>query len=188
MNNKDEKTEEDEKDANEILPEIWLGSLDAAIDVNFLHKVGITAILSIIDRKTYRKVVKTEAKKIGIETHLFVCEDESTSKMFNKFNGICAYIDNKTNKTPLKETTTIAIATAAAKTKVLVHCRMGVSRSATAVIAYLMKRFDWSVDKAHQYVKLRRTQICPNRGFIRQLHQWREYLDQKSKIKKTIQP
>jgi dual specificity phosphatase 12 len=33
---------------------------------------------------------------------------------------------------------------------VLVHCYVGVSRSATIVIAYLMQKFGWSMQQAYQ--------------------------------------
>ena len=51
-------------------------------------------------------------------------------------------------------------------TNVFVHCMAGISRSATIVISYLMKKFGWSVEKAVEYVKTRRSIICPNEGFI----------------------
>ena len=53
--------------------------------------------------------------------------------------------------------------------KVLVHCKMGVSRSASVVIAYAMKAHNWNMQKAHKFVKNKRTCIKPNTGFMRQL-------------------
>ena len=38
--------------------------------------------------------------------------------------------------------------------KVLVHCKMGVSRSASTVIAYAMKNYRWSLEKALNFVKV----------------------------------
>lgn len=37
---------------------------------------------------------------------------------------------------------------------VLVHCKMGVSRSASTVIAYAMKHYSWSLEVAYAYVKV----------------------------------
>nr|XP_057919489.1 protein phosphatase Slingshot homolog 3 [Doryrhamphus excisus]XP_057919490.1 protein phosphatase Slingshot homolog 3 [Doryrhamphus excisus] len=52
---------------------------------------------------------------------------------------------------------------------VLVHCKMGVSRSASTVIAYAMKQQRWSLDVALAYVRDRRSIIKPNEGFTKQL-------------------
>uniref|UniRef100_A0A672YNM1 protein-serine/threonine phosphatase n=1 Tax=Sphaeramia orbicularis TaxID=375764 RepID=A0A672YNM1_9TELE len=52
---------------------------------------------------------------------------------------------------------------------VLVHCKMGVSRSASTVIAYTMKHYRWPLDVALAYVKERRSIIKPNEGFMKQL-------------------
>ena len=52
-------------------------------------------------------------------------------------------------------------------TNVFVHCFAGVSRSATTVIAYLMKTNGWSMKKAKDYVFSKRSIIFPNSGFIR---------------------
>ncbi|CAF1438843.1 unnamed protein product [Rotaria sordida] len=54
---------------------------------------------------------------------------------------------------------------------VLVHCQMGISRSATLVIAYLMIDGHKTLGEAFQQVKSVRQQIDPNEGFIRQLRE-----------------
>ena len=48
---------------------------------------------------------------------------------------------------------------------VLVHCAAGVSRSASIVIAYLMRIKGWTYAEAFSYVKSKRFVICPNSGF-----------------------
>eukprot|EP01080_Neovahlkampfia_damariscottae_P012222 gene12222-5808_t len=55
------------------------------------------------------------------------------------------------------------------KEKILVHCHAGRSRSATIVIAYLMKHQQISLKEAVEYVKLKRKIIRPNDGFMKQL-------------------
>ncbi|KAI6235754.1 Dual specificity phosphatase, catalytic domain protein [Aphelenchoides besseyi] len=52
---------------------------------------------------------------------------------------------------------------------VLVHCKKGISRSSSTVIAYIMKEYNWPLEKALQYVKTKRNCITPNAGFMDQL-------------------
>lgn len=53
-----------------------------------------------------------------------------------------------------------------------VHCMVGVSRSASVVIAYLMKRAGVSRDDALSFVQSVRPVVCPNPGFQQQLLLW----------------
>ncbi|XP_062328425.1 protein phosphatase Slingshot homolog 2 isoform X2 [Osmerus eperlanus] len=60
--------------------------------------------------------------------------------------------------------------------KCLVHCKMGVSRSASTVIAYAMKEYGWDLDTAFDYVKERRAVTKPNPSFMRQLEEYQGIL------------
>ncbi|XP_064829753.1 protein phosphatase Slingshot homolog 3-like [Oncorhynchus masou masou] len=53
---------------------------------------------------------------------------------------------------------------------VLVHCKMGVSRSGSTVVAYAMKQQRWPLEVALSYVRDRRPIVQPNVGFMKQLH------------------
>ena len=58
--------------------------------------------------------------------------------------------------------------------RILVHCNLGVSRSSTIVISYLMKSRQWTLKTAYDFVRDRRTCIWPNRGFLHQLSDWEQ--------------
>ncbi|XP_033371021.1 protein phosphatase Slingshot homolog 3 isoform X2 [Parus major] len=57
----------------------------------------------------------------------------------------------------------------AAGGRALVHCRMGLSRSAATVLAYAMKEFGWPLERALRHVQHCRPGVLPNPGFMRQL-------------------
>jgi len=56
-----------------------------------------------------------------------------------------------------------------AGSKVLVHCRRGISRSASTVIAYVMKSRGLSLKESMEHVKKCRSIVDPNAGFQKQL-------------------
>lgn len=60
--------------------------------------------------------------------------------------------------------------------KVLIHCRAGISRSATVCIAYLMYAGRLTLDHAHDYLKRCRPLISPNLNFMRQLAEFESHL------------
>uniref|UniRef100_A0A7N8Y1F6 Protein phosphatase Slingshot homolog 1 n=1 Tax=Mastacembelus armatus TaxID=205130 RepID=A0A7N8Y1F6_9TELE len=73
--------------------------------------------------------------------------------------------------------------------KCLVHCKMGVSRSASTVIAYAMKEYGWSLEKAYNFVKQKRSITRPNPSFMRQLAEYEGILDaSKQRHNKLWQP
>lgn len=52
---------------------------------------------------------------------------------------------------------------------VLVHCAAGVSRSATIVLSFIMKKFNWSLKDTVGHVITRRKVVDPNQGFYEKL-------------------
>lgn len=62
------------------------------------------------------------------------------------------------------------------KAKILVHCRVGVSRSASVVIAEVMKRYGLNLPQAYLFVRVRRLNIViqPNLRFMYELFKWEE--------------
>ncbi|XP_019500672.1 PREDICTED: protein phosphatase Slingshot homolog 3 isoform X3 [Hipposideros armiger] len=75
-----------------------------------------------------------------------------------------------------KETHSFVEAARAQGTRVLVHCKMGVSRSAATVVAYAMKQYGWSLEQALRHVQELRPIARPNPGFLRQLQTYQGIL------------
>lgn len=57
---------------------------------------------------------------------------------------------------------------------VLIHCAAGISRSATIVISYVMKKLKLSFNEAFRFVQERHPNTDPNFGFIVQLQKYEE--------------
>ncbi len=55
------------------------------------------------------------------------------------------------------------------KSKILIHCNSGISRSASILIAYLMHHFNWEYERAFEFVKLKYPKAHPNINFENQL-------------------
>lgn len=126
---------------DEILPGLYLGDLASAYDVH--RQPHISHVLSIIDNPKKIKANGIVWKGLRVADHphsLIICH----------FNKMFAFIES-------------------ARAGVLVHCRAGVSRSATFVIGYVMWKFDVSFDEAYKYVRSKRPHINPNDGFLAQL-------------------
>eukprot|EP01116_Phalansterium_solitarium_P004743 TRINITY_DN1583_c0_g1_i1.p2 TRINITY_DN1583_c0_g1~~TRINITY_DN1583_c0_g1_i1.p2 ORF type:complete len:223 (+),score=59.93 TRINITY_DN1583_c0_g1_i1:124-792(+) len=62
------------------------------------------------------------------------------------------------------------------KQRVYVHCVAGISRSVSIVVAYLMRTNFWTLETALQFVRCRRTSVCPNDGFMRVLRAYEQQL------------
>lgn len=54
-------------------------------------------------------------------------------------------------------------------TNILVHCYAGISRSVTAVIAYLMQKYSWTYEHSIALIRAQRSIANPNPSFVRQL-------------------
>ena len=139
---------------NEIIPDqLFLGDQHHAHSEEVLQQLGITHIVNATKTVTNRFPGLIQYCRI-------VVEDSDTEMICYHFNIAFRFIDHA-----LMESHTH---------KVLVHCAQGVSRSATLVIMYLMKKFDWSYSEAFDFAKKQRFQVQPNDGFIDQLREFEE--------------
>ena len=69
-----------------------------------------------------------------------------------------------------------------ANKRVLVHCHAGISRSATLLASFLMRRFGMSHDQAVKYLQSKRPIVMPNPGFMNQLKTFDQHKMQPPKV------
>lgn len=140
--------------ATEIFPHVYLGSEWNASNLEELQNNGVGYILNV-------------TKEI----------DNFYPGTFDYLN-IRVYDDEKTELLKHWDSTFKYIAQVKDRgSKVLVHCKMGISRSASVVIAYAMKAFNMSLEEALALVKKKRTCIKPNQAFCNQLKTYEGILD-----------
>jgi predicted protein tyrosine phosphatase len=141
MSPKEPALKSDENLMDEILPGLFLGSQKAVAKVNKTHQ--ISHILSCRSHAPKPKVPHVSWKVLEIKDKI----DTPLSAYLEKSYK---FLDRT-------------------KTGALVHCRRGHSRSASIVIAYIMKKYDVPYDAAYRFVRSRRPTTRPNPGFVCQL-------------------
>lgn len=72
-----------------------------------------------------------------------------------------------------------------AQQTVLVHCTMGVSRSASIVLAFLVKHRKMTLLQAYKHLRSCRRVVSPNPGFLKQLVQFEQEVHGKASIDVT---
>lgn len=76
----------------------------------------------------------------------------------------------------LEELTNIMHNAALQGKKILIHCQCGVSRSASLIVAYIMRYEKLGLNDAYNKLKETAPDISPNMGLIFQLMEWNEFL------------
>ncbi|XP_071362018.1 protein phosphatase Slingshot homolog 2b isoform X2 [Trachinotus anak] len=137
----------------EIFDHVFLGSEWNASNLEELQKSGVQYILNVT-----REIDNFFP---GVfEYHNIRVYDEEATDLLAYWNDTYKFISRAKK----------------AGSKCLVHCKMGISRSAATVIAYAMKEYGWDLNKAFDYVKERRAVTKPNPSFMRQLEEYQGIL------------
>lgn len=137
----------------EIFEHVYLGSEWNASNLEELQNSGVHYILNVT-----REIDNFFPGMF--EYHNIRVYDEEATNLLEYWNETYKFI-TKAKK---------------AGAKCLVHCKMGVSRSASTVIAYAMKEYGWDLDTAFEYVKERRAVTKPNPSFMKQLEEYQGIL------------
>jgi protein-tyrosine phosphatase len=116
-------------DPSKILDFLYLGNAQNALSKTQLQKLDIGYILN-----TARECRNHFLKDFEYQKYSFVDDD---SEEILVYFSVCIDFIEKARKN---------------NSKILVHCFMGMSRSAAIVVAYLMSQNGWNLKKAYQFV------------------------------------
>lgn len=135
---------------NEVLPRLYLGDLATATNRQEMSRLGITDMIT-----AEIKPIPSQELAPTVQRYLFInVMDHSKQDLLSHFDTSNQFIESAL-KSP--------------NNKIYVHCVVGVSRSATLVIAYIMKTRCMTYQEAYDLVVQKRSIIDPNEGFVKQL-------------------
>ena len=129
---------------DEIIENLYLGGYGAAQNIQQLKEKGVKKVLSVMELSEGPTYNPDEFKQLK-----FDISDIETQNIIQIFGECLKFIKGDD--------------------KILVHCMVGASRSATIVIAYLMWTKKLKFDEAFDFVRSKRQIVCPNDGFQSQL-------------------
>ena len=157
---------EQNNDMDEIIPGLFLGNMNAALNVEQLRQHGISHVLNV--RSKVNWVAMVDYEENNIEFAHVLMQDSPSFDMKKNINAAIAFIQTALD----------------VGGKVLVHCNAGISRSPTVVAAYIMANQNVDALCASQLVKNRHTKALPNYSFIRFLCEWEDMLKKRQQYKK----
>lgn len=150
-----------------ILDYLYLGNLGHANNPDLLKELGIGQILSVGETASWRE---GELEKWGSNNVYVVqgVQDNGIDPLMDEFLGCLDFIGRGRRR----------------GTATLVHCRVGVSRSATICIAEVMRALNTSFPRAYCFVRARRLNVIiqPHLRFAYELLRWEEWLQQRGDI------
>ncbi|KAI6074273.1 Serine/threonine/tyrosine-interacting-like protein 1 isoform X1 [Aix galericulata] len=132
----------------EILPaKLYMGNFKQACDQQIQKDLKIKAQVNISEQPA---TLFAEDKYLHISV-----PDSLEANLFSSFPAICHFIDAQLDLGA-----------------VLVFSTLGISRSSTVTMAYLMHSHQFSLKKAWDHVLKCKENMRPHRGFVKQLSDW----------------
>lgn len=140
-----------------IMEHLYLGNFEQANNVEMLAALGITRVLSVGEKPLWLNA--TYWKTPQVPTHsLCISEigDNGVDSLLPHIERCLQFIDEGINQ------------------KTLVHCQVGVSRSASICIAEVVRRLGVSLEEAYIFTRARRLNVIiqPNLRFMYELLCW----------------
>ena len=140
----------------QITDKIYLGNEDTARDKEILSKLNISNIL--------------------------ICAEGCEPFFPNEFKYKILYIDDAIDENILSWLKEAFEFIDSSINNIYIHCAMGISRSPTIVISYLMYKKKMKYEEAYDFVKEKRKVISPNSGFQEQLKKFETILEENNYI------
>lgn len=157
-----------EKKINEIIEGLFLSNRTTAKNSEYLRYIKITHVLTVAEEFNHSELYE----HMGIIYKRLPIKDEDSFPFYKYFDEASDFIHECLNN----------------QGKIVVHCAIGISRSPTAVMAYLIKHKNFSMDEAFVLVKRKRNIIDPNNGFLQQLKEYESKIRKKGEeIKEEIE-
>lgn len=165
--------------ANEVIPNLWLGSHQAALDLEFIYRENIKYIIRILDHP-----FPPEEKIPGVKYLYFPLKDNQvcvhdvhylTNSYIGKRETEPVYKANSDIDINQIFNKSIAFIKHALYKKrgILVHCKAGHHRSASLVAAFLIKELDLDYITAISYINYLRPCALRRRSCMgRALFHW----------------
>ncbi|GAA5862546.1 hypothetical protein JCM8547_002099 [Rhodosporidiobolus lusitaniae] len=153
--NKVEWRYEMRREAQEILPGLYIGPFQPSWKLEVLQKLGITHILCIAEtREQHLFKPKFPGRIVYMVEEIRDADDQNLIRIFPQARN---FIDSALQ----------------AGGRVLVHCGDGISRSPAIVTAYVMIRTGLTHEDAFAFVQARRFCVAPRTEFVHQLEAYR---------------
>lgn len=166
----------------QIVPGLFLGNVQASYTREMLQENHINAIISLTDARWVWWNTITREAGVPEHRHKWIqCADSSTQDLLAYMSDICDFIDQIASSA-LSSLLSLPVERnhdandeqhGAASNAVLIYCDLGISRSPTIIIAYLMRKFDMPQADVMQFVQSKQ-KIRPSTNFTRQLQVWEE--------------
>ena len=157
---------EQRREAQQILPFLYLGPMSAAKDRNFLQRKGITMVIAVRNTKSAqaRLLGSKAAQELGIDTTMIdVAGNQELIAAFPRaIEAINSHLSAMYKQDQVRRTQAAATGNDLHSTpgRVLVFCESGNERSATLVTAYIMAMYSTDLIKTIQIVQAQRFAVA----------------------------